>query len=85
VVVVGGELGSSLYRLLVGGQGRLELAPVAHLLKGRQAARGSVAPAGAKGCSRVSMCQIASVSLRATVMRAILLPRLRPSRAFVRS
>jgi hypothetical protein len=28
-----GELGSSLYRLLVGGQGRLEFAPVAHLLK----------------------------------------------------
>src|SRR5215218_8382551 len=52
-LVVGGELGSSLYRLLVGGQGRLEFAPVAHLLKGRQAARGWVAPAGAKGWSRV--------------------------------
>jgi hypothetical protein len=33
-VVMGGELGSSLYRLLEGGQGRLELAPVAHLLLG---------------------------------------------------
>ena len=34
VVVVGaGELGSSLYRLLEGGQGRLGFAPVAHLLK----------------------------------------------------
>jgi hypothetical protein len=38
-----------------GGQGRLELAPVAHLLKDRQAATGSVAPAGAKGWLRVSM------------------------------
>ena len=49
VGVVGGELCSSLYRLLVGGQGRLEFAPVAHLLKDRQAATGSVAPLGAKG------------------------------------
>jgi hypothetical protein len=32
---------------------------VAHLLTDRQAARGSVAPAGAKGWSRVSMFQIA--------------------------
>ena len=45
--VVGGESCSSLYRLLVGGQGRWEFAPVAHLLKDRQAARGSVAPLGA--------------------------------------
>ena len=37
-VGVGVELGSSLYRLLVGGQGRLEFAPVAHLLRDRQAA-----------------------------------------------
>src|SRR5262249_38426578 len=35
-VVVGGERGSSLYRLLVEGQGRLGFAPVAHLLKDRQ-------------------------------------------------
>src|SRR6266545_1357363 len=62
VGVVGDELGSSLYRLLEGGQGRLEFAPVAHLLKDRQAARGSVAPLGAKGWLRLSMCQIASVS-----------------------
>src|SRR6266540_6873047 len=47
--VVGGERCSSLYRLLVGGDGRWEFAPVAHLLKGRQAARGSVAPAGSEG------------------------------------
>src|ERR671910_3601533 len=84
VVVVGGELGSSLYRLLVGGQGRLEFAPVAHLLKDRQAARGSVAPLGAKGCSRVSMCQIASDSRRARSIWATLAPRCLPMRAFVR-
>src|SRR6266571_4264015 len=45
-----------------GGQGRWEFAPVAHLLKDRQAARGSVAPLGAKGSPRLSMCQIASDS-----------------------
>src|SRR5207244_6039186 len=51
----------------MGGQGRLEFAPVAHLLRGRQAARGSVAPLGAKGSPRLSMCQIASDSRRAEV------------------
>ena len=49
VPVVGGELGSSLYRLLMGGQGRLGFAPVAHLLKGRQAARGSVCACRSEG------------------------------------
>jgi hypothetical protein len=38
---------------------------VAHLLKDRQAARGSVAPLGAKGSPRLSMCQIASDGRRA--------------------
>jgi hypothetical protein len=38
VGVVGVERCSSLYRLLEGGQGRLGFAPVAHLLKDRQAA-----------------------------------------------
>lgn len=42
-----------------------EVAPVAHLLGSRQAATGLVAPAGAKGWLRVSMCQIASASRRA--------------------
>src|SRR3954447_10044160 len=83
VVGVGGELGSSLYRLLGGGQGRLGFAPVAHLLRGRQAARGSVAPLGAKGCSRVSMCQIASTRRRARSIWATLAPRCLPMRAFV--
>jgi len=46
VAVVGGERCSPLYRLLVRGQGRWEFAPVAHLLEGRQAARGSVAGSG---------------------------------------
>jgi hypothetical protein len=81
VVVV--ELGSSLYRLLSGGQGRREFAPVAHLLKDCQAARGSVAPAGAKGWPRVSMSQIASASRRARSTWATLAPRCLPIRAFV--
>src|SRR5918995_3437941 len=83
VAVVGGELGSSLYRLLEGGQGRLEFAPVAHLLGDRQAARGSVAPLGAKGSRRVSMCQIASARRRARSTCATLAPRCLPMRAFV--
>jgi hypothetical protein len=83
VGVVGDELGSSLYRLLEGGQGRLEFAPVAHLLKDRQAARGSVAPLGAKGWLRLSMCQIASDSRRARSIWATLAPRCLPMRAFV--
>ena len=83
VVVLGsGERGSSLYRLLEGGQGRLEFAPVAHLLKDRQAARGSVAPLGAKGSPRLSMCQIASDSLARSIW-ATLAPRCLPMRAFV--
>ena len=46
----------------VGGKGGWGLAPVAQFLVGRQAARGLVAPAGAKGWLRVSMCQIAWAS-----------------------
>src|SRR4051812_49916211 len=42
-----------------------------------------VAPAGAKGLLSVSMCQIASVSLRAMSTRAIEGPRWRPNRASV--
>src|SRR4029453_11413812 len=83
VGVVGDELGSSLYRLLEGGQGRLEFAPVAHLLMDRQAARGAVAPLGAKGWLRLSMCQIASDSRRARSIWATLAPRCLPIRAFV--
>src|SRR6266508_2688876 len=81
--VVDGEQGSSLYRLLVGGQGRLEFAPVAQLLRDRQAARGSVAPLGAKGWLRLSMCQIASARRRARSIWATLAPRCLPMRAFV--
>src|SRR5262249_41056893 len=81
--VVGGERCSSLYRLLGGGQGRWGFAPVAHLLKDRQAARVSVAPLGAKGWLRVSMCQIASASRRARSTWATLAPRCLPMRAFV--
>jgi hypothetical protein len=82
--VVGGEQCSSLYRLLGEDKAGLELAPVAHLLKDRQSARGSVAPAGAKGWSRVSMCQIASASRRARSTWATLAPRCLPTRALVR-
>src|ERR687897_1648463 len=84
-VVEGREQRSSLYRLLVWeDQAGSELAPVAHLLKDRQAARGSVAPAGAKGWLRVSMCQIASASRRARSTWATLAPRCLPSRCLVR-
>ncbi len=61
-----------------------EAAPVAHLLGSRQAATGLVAPAGAKGWLRVSMCQIASASRRARSTWATLGPRCLPSRFFVR-
>jgi hypothetical protein len=83
VGVVGGERGSSLYRLLEGGQGRLEFAPVAQLLKDGQAARGSVAPLGANASPRLSMCQIASDSRRARSIWATLAPRCLPMRVFV--
>ena len=46
----------------------------------RQAARRKRAPAGAKGWLRVSMCQIASVSLRERSIWATLGPRWRPRR-----
>jgi hypothetical protein len=59
------------------------LAPVAHVQKGRQAARRRVAPAGAKGWLRDSMCQTASVSRRATSIWATLAPRCLPSRRSV--
>jgi putative transposase len=49
----------------------------------RQAARRKGAPAGAKGWLRVSMCQIASVSLRDSSIWATLGPRWRPRRRLV--
>src|SRR6266511_4261620 len=53
--------------------------------RGRQAAKGVVAPAGAKGRLWLSMCQIASVWRRAISIAAILLPRFcRGERASVR-
>src|SRR5215210_1174004 len=82
--VVGWELGSSLYRLLIKRTRPMGVfAPVAHLLKGGQAARGSVAPLGAKGWLRLSMCQIASARRRARSTCATLAPRCLPMRAFV--
>ena len=48
------------------------------------AARAGVAPAGAKGWFRVSMCQIASARRRAMSTWATLAPRCRPSRALLR-
>jgi hypothetical protein len=50
----------------------------------RHAVMGAVAPAGAKGRSWVSMCQIASASRRARSTWATLGPRCLPSRARVR-
>ena len=53
--------------------------------EGRQVTRALVGGlAGAKGCLRVSMYQMASVSLRATSTLATLAPRWRPSRCLVR-
>src|SRR6478735_537330 len=52
-------------------------------VRDRQAARDDVAPAGAKLVLVDSMCQMASVSLRATSTRAILAPRCLPSRVLV--
>ena len=48
------------------------------------AARAGVAPAGAKGWLRVSMCQIASARRRAMSTWATLAPRCLPSRALLR-
>src|SRR5215207_9186818 len=50
----------------------------------RQAARGKRAPAGAKGWLRVSMCQIASVSLRERSIWATFGTRCLPRRLLVR-
>ena len=43
--------------------------------KGRHAARTLAAPAGAKGCSVLNMCQMDSAMRRAMSTRAILVPR----------
>ena len=82
--VVGFERGSSLYRVLFWMTGLWESAPVAQLKVGRHAARGKAAPAGAKGCDLVSMCQIASLSFLAMSTWATLAPRWRPRRVLVR-
>jgi hypothetical protein len=50
----------------------------------RHAARTLAAPAGAKGCFVVNMCQMDSAIRRAMSTRAILVPRWRPSRRAVR-
>ena len=52
--------------------------------RGRHAARTLAAPAGAKGCFVVNMCQMDSAMRRAMSTRAILVPRWRPSRRAVR-
>src|SRR5262249_5572102 len=83
VAVLGGERCSSLYRLLEGDKADWGFAPVAHLLRGRQGARGSVAPLGAKRSPRLSMCQIASASRRARSIWATLAPRCLPIRVLV--
>src|SRR5581483_6000629 len=65
VVGLGGgfERSSSFYRLLGGRTRRMGVSlRRRNLSTGRQAAKGSGAPAGAKGWLRVSMCQIACAS-----------------------
>ena len=65
VAGVGVERCSSLSRFLVKRRRPIGVVvPVAHVLKGGGAARGLVAPLGAKGSARLSMCQIASDSRR---------------------
>jgi hypothetical protein len=79
------ELGSALYRLLDGEErvdGELRAGPIQAGSSGDQIAGRGLA--GAKGRCRVSMDQMASVSLRATSTRATLGPRWRPSRCLVR-
>src|SRR3954447_11639184 len=85
---VGGEPGSSLYRLL-GGRTRPDgrgFAPVAHLEAWAVYAARALcgAPAGAKGLSVVSIHQIASAGLRAMSIRATSAPRCLPRRVLVR-
>jgi hypothetical protein len=81
--VVGVERCSCLHRLV----GRGDVAESERLVgrriskESRHAARRQEAPAGAKGWWRVSMCQIASVSLRDRSMWATLGPRWRPKAA----
>src|SRR6266511_1888098 len=83
------ELGSFLCCTAVGEKVWWELAPVAHFAYGdRQfAVRDTrrLPEQGSKGWLRLSMCQIASASLRAITILATLPPRLRPIRARVRS
>jgi hypothetical protein len=61
-------------------------APWAQVRKGRQAARRKAEPpgGGVKGWLVVSMCQIASVSLRAMSIWATFAPRCLPSRRLLR-
>jgi hypothetical protein len=82
----GVERSSSLYRLLFEGPGVIGARPGGAIPKRAvYAARRKPAPAGAKGSLRVSMCQIAVVSLRARSTCATLAPRWRPSCFFLRS
>jgi hypothetical protein len=84
VPVVGFERGSSLYRLLWGGQGWMGGSLRWRIsLLARQAVMGAVAPAGAKRWLWVSMCQIAWASRRARSTWATLGPRCLPSLVFV--
>src|SRR5438552_18721534 len=86
LVVVGGVvLRSFLYRVLRGRVGSIGAAPVAQSKKGPSLRPGThAAPAGAKGWLRVSIHQIASLSLRAISTLAIAEPRRRPWRSRIR-
>ena len=82
--VSGDEL-SSLYRFLVGRPGLVGELRLVQFIQGRQMRPDDVWDlAGEKNEPVWSMCQMASVSLRATSTRATLAPRWRPSRLLVR-
>ena len=82
---VGGRKLSSLYRFLVGRPGLWGELRLVQFSQGRQARPDDVWDlAGEKYEPVWSMCQMASVSLRATSTRATLAPRWRPRRLLVR-
>src|SRR5262249_21975738 len=84
--VVGLEQGSTLYRLLAGGPGSIGASLRWRIsVRAVYAARAALAPAGAKGCSRMSMCQMASARRRAMSTWATLGPRCLPRRRLLRS
>jgi hypothetical protein len=67
----------------MGGRPRARKSERAVYAARRKAARPAAVVFGEKGCLLVSMCQTASVNLRAMSIWAIFAPRWRPSRRLV--